>query len=108
VSERLARHVPYLFMYPPSDINSDRQGIVVSVSMDSGGASALAAMIPSRVRLADTNGLQCVGAMPSGCLDFANWWWWGKRVVLVNPITGMRWRLDVERLHRSWLLPPPL
>jgi hypothetical protein len=99
VSERLARPVvPHLFVYLPPDINSDRRGIVVSVSMDSAGALAPAVVIPNRMRLADTNGLRCVGAMPNGCLAFANWWWRGKRVVLVNPITGARRRLDVERL----------
>ena len=101
VSERLARPVPHLFVYLPPDISSDRRGIVVSVSMDSAGAPSPAVVIPSRVLLADTNGLRCVGATPSGCLAFANWCWWDTGVLLVNPITGARQRLDGERLCRD-------
>ncbi|KAG2657665.1 hypothetical protein PVAP13_1KG199300 [Panicum virgatum] len=102
ISERLARPVPHLFVYLPPDISSDRRGIVVSVSMDSAGAPSPAVVIPNRVLLADTNGLRCVGAMPrSGCLAFANWFWWDTGVLLVNPITGARWRLDVERLRQD-------
>ncbi|PVH65959.1 hypothetical protein PAHAL_1G112300 [Panicum hallii] len=99
VSERLARPVPHLFVYLPPDNKSDRRGVVVSVPMDSGGPPA--EVIPNRVRLADTNGLRCIGAMPSGCLAFANWCWWDTGVLLVNPITGARRRLDVERLCRD-------
>ncbi|RLN10024.1 uncharacterized protein C2845_PM11G18220 [Panicum miliaceum] len=99
VSERLARPVPHLFVYLPPDNKSDRRGVVVSVPMDSGGPPA--EVIPNRVRLADTNGLRCVGATPSGCLAFANWCWWDTGVLLVNPITGARRGLEVERLCRD-------
>ncbi|KAG2657663.1 hypothetical protein PVAP13_1KG199600 [Panicum virgatum] len=99
VTERLARPVPHLFVYLPPDNKSDRRGVVVSVPIDSGGPPA--EVIPNRVRLADTNGLRCVGATPSGCLAFANWCWWDTGVLLVNPITGARQRLDGERLCRD-------
>ncbi|XP_039787056.1 uncharacterized protein LOC120653364 [Panicum virgatum] len=101
ISERIARPVPHLFVYLPPDNKSDRRGVVVSVSvpMDYGGPPAV--VIPNRVRLADTNGLRCVGAMPSGWLAFANWCWCDTGVQLVNPITGARWRLDVDRLRRD-------
>jgi len=99
VSERLARPVPHLFVYLPPDNKSDHRGVVVSVPMDSGGPPAQ--VIPNRVLLADTNGLRCVGATPSGCLAFANWCWWDTGVLLVNPITGARWKLDGERLCRD-------
>jgi len=99
VTERLARPVPHLFVYLPPDNKSDRRGVVVSVPIDSG--SPPAEVIPNRVRLADTNGLRCVGATPSGCLAFANWCWWDTGVLLVNPITGARQRLNGERLCRD-------
>ncbi|TKW36832.1 hypothetical protein SEVIR_1G007900v4 [Setaria viridis] len=96
VSERLARPVPHLFVYLPADHGSDRRGVVFSVSMHSGYPPEV---IPSRVRLADTNGLGCVGAMPSGRLAFANFCWCETSVLLVNPITGARQRIHVEKLR---------
>ncbi|CAL5022698.1 unnamed protein product [Urochloa decumbens] len=101
VSERLARPVPHLFVNLPPDINcSGRRGAVVSVSLDAGGGGHPPAVIPSRVRLADTNGLRCVGALPSGHLAFANFCWCETTVLLVNPVTGARRTVHVDRLRQ--------
>jgi hypothetical protein len=106
VSERLARPVPHLFVYLPADNKSDRRGRVVPVPIgygdDVGGARLAPAVIPNRVLLADTNGLACIGAMPSGHLAFANWW--SKHLVLINPITGARQSVQVEEPRRSLVL----
>ncbi|KAJ1278924.1 hypothetical protein BS78_04G116200 [Paspalum vaginatum] len=104
VSERLARPAPHLFISLPADNTSDRRGLVVPI--DGGGARMAAAVrIPNRVRLADTNGLSCVGAMPSGHLAFANWWWGNdNKLVLVNPITGARQSIDVGEPRRNPVL----
>ncbi|CAN6243869.1 unnamed protein product [Urochloa humidicola] len=102
-SERLARPVPHLFVSLSPDIKSDRRGVVVSVSLDLDDTAAghpPAAVIPSRVRLADTNGLRCVGALPSGRLAFANFCWCETTVLLVNPITGARRSVHVDRLRQ--------
>lgn len=107
VSGRLARPVPHLFIYlPPAGNTSDRRGLVVSVPLHGGGGRAAPAVrIPSRVRLADTNGLACIGAMPSGQLAFANWWWANdNRLVLVNPITGAKQSVDVGEPRRDPVL----
>jgi hypothetical protein len=98
VSERLARPVPHLFVYLPPHHGSDRRGVVFSVSMHSGHPPEV---IPSRVRLTDTNGLGCVGAMPSGRLAFANFCWCERSILLVNPITGARQRIDVDKSLRG-------
>jgi hypothetical protein len=108
ISERLARPVPHLFVYLPADNKSDRRGRVVSVPIaydgdDAGGAAPpVPAVIPNRVLLADTNGLACIGAMPSGHLAFASWW--SKILVLINPITGARQSVQVEEPRRSLVL----
>jgi len=111
ISDRLARPVPHLFVYLPADNKSDRRGRVVSVPIgydgDDAGAGAGAALpvpavIPNRVLLADTNGLACIGAMPSGHLAFASWW--SKILLLINPITGDRQSVQVEEPRRSLVL----
>ncbi|CAN6251102.1 unnamed protein product [Urochloa humidicola] len=100
-SERLARPVPHLFVSLSPDIKSDRRGVIVSVSLDlDASAGHPPAVIPSRVRLGDTNGLRCVGALPSGRLAFANFCWLETSVLLVNPITGARRSVHVDRLRQ--------
>ncbi|CAN6237803.1 unnamed protein product [Urochloa humidicola] len=101
VSERLARPVPHLFLNLPPDFHSSgRRGAVVSVPLDSSGHPP-PAVIPSRVRLADTNGLRCVGAMPAtGRLAFANFCWCETTVLLVNPVTGAHRSVRVDRLRQ--------
>ncbi|CAL4888589.1 unnamed protein product [Urochloa decumbens] len=110
VSGRLKRLAPHLFVYLPGDHRLDRRGVVVSVPLDDSSAAAghypQPAAIPCRVRLRDTTHLRCVGAMPaSGRLAFANYSWCENSVLLVNPITGARWRVDVGKLRGNLVVP---
>ncbi|KAK3156562.1 hypothetical protein QOZ80_2AG0108830 [Eleusine coracana subsp. coracana] len=97
VSARLAKPVPALFVCTPPDNKSDRRGFVGSVSLDAGpdacSPASTATAIRSGVRSSDTNGLQCIGATPSGLVAFAGSWW-GRNVILVNPITGLLHNID--------------
>ncbi|TVU32633.1 hypothetical protein EJB05_24373, partial [Eragrostis curvula] len=90
VSARLAGpFAPHLFLLMPPEHKSDRSGLIVPVSLD--GAVRPPAAIPARVRKADTLGLDCIGATPSGRVAFLPYLSSGI-VFLVNPVTGVsRW-----------------
>ncbi|KAL6639370.1 hypothetical protein ACP70R_023100 [Stipagrostis hirtigluma subsp. patula] len=96
VSARLARPPPHLFLLV-SRSKSDH-GVVVSVQLDGAAGRACPPWVasPARLRPADTSCLQCIGAMPSGRLAFANWGFTGT-VVLLNPATGAVQSIDTGK-----------